>query len=61
MDADRYRTKINDWQSELDRLNTTWRWGDTRRFQTNTHKIGRRAWLIRRIADAKTRLQKLPS
>lgn len=48
------------WQSELDRLNVTWRWGDTRRFHTNARKIARTAWLIRHIADAKARLQGVP-
>lgn len=30
----------------------SWRWGETRRFQSNRRKIERRDWLIRRIADA---------
>ena len=41
--------RIIKWQEELDRLSVTWRWGETRRFQSNKRKIDRREWLINHI------------
>jgi hypothetical protein len=46
--------KLDRWKSELSHLekSITWRWGDTRRFQSNSRKIERRQWLIDHIYDA---------
>ena len=46
-------TSLDRWEQELARLRVTFRWGETRRFQSNTHKINRQQWLIEHIAAAK--------
>lgn len=40
------------WQMELDRLTIVPRWGEVRRFHSDTVKIARRQWLIQHIANA---------
>ena len=33
----------------------SWRWGETRRFYTNHHKLARRNWLIVHIAEERAK------
>jgi len=40
------------WQMELDRLTIVPRWGEVRRFHSDTVKIARRQWLLQHIANA---------
>jgi len=53
--------KIAKYEAELQRLREaiTWRWGETRRFQSNTNKINRRNWLIGKLVELKTTLNNL--
>jgi hypothetical protein len=46
--------KIAKWEAELARIKCSYRWGETRRFQSNTRKIARQNWLISKIAEART-------
>ncbi len=48
--------RISKWQAELDKISITWRWGETRRFQSNSRTIDRRTWLIEHISAAKAKL-----
>jgi hypothetical protein len=48
-------------QQDIDRLaaTITHRWGETRRFHTNAHKIDRLNRLIERLVDAKVRERRM--
>lgn len=50
--------KIARWQAELDRIKITFRWGETRRFHSNTRKIERQRWLLDHIMAARLELEK---
>lgn len=43
------------WQMELDRLTIVPRWGEVRRFHSDTVKIARRQWLLQHIAAAQAK------
>jgi len=47
--------RVARWRIELERLVIVPRWGDTRRFHSDSVRIARRQWLIAHIADAETR------
>jgi hypothetical protein len=53
--------KINRWNAELESVSAsvTFRWGETRRFHSNTNKIKRINWLIDHIAEASCKLKRL--
>lgn len=42
-------------EAELEGLSVEWRWGESRRFQSNRRTIERREKLIRRIVDLKSK------
>ena len=50
--------QIQRWQQELDQMQITPRWGETRRFRSDKAKIERREWLIKKLAEAKANLPK---
>jgi hypothetical protein len=51
--------KLARWKSELERLRISWRWGDTRRFHSNSNKLSRQRWLVDHIAAAETKQSKI--
>lgn len=48
--------QVDKWEAELRALSVTWRWGETRRFQSNARKIERRAWLLAHVAEGRAQL-----
>jgi hypothetical protein len=57
-DTGRYAMTTDDriakYEAELQRLNVSFRWGETRRFHSNTKKIARCNWLISKLATLRT-------
>jgi len=59
MSTEKLAGQIEKWQRELDGLQISDRWGETRRFQSNTRKLERREWLIDHLSTARVKLQDL--
>ena len=47
--------QLERYEKELEILSVTWRWGETRRFHSNIRKIERRNWLIKKIAELRSK------
>ncbi|MBI2060670.1 MAG: hypothetical protein HYT87_12945 [Nitrospirae bacterium] len=53
------RERLRRYEDELARSRAQWRWGETRRFQSSSRKLARRAWLIDHISCIKVELRRL--
>lgn len=55
--AAKLRHNIARWQAEIERIQFSWRWGETRRFHSNKRSHERREWLIQHIAAARVEME----